>query len=85
MNIHSIFHKIQNYIIDPNKLYNEFNKISHLTVEFKNSLKIFISIYNCFINDLFHWNLDDFNLFNQDNKIQILKFNKENIDNINIE
>ena len=77
--------KNKTYTIEPNKLYNEFNKISYSIEEFKNSLKIFISIYNCFNEDLFHWNLDDFYLFNQDNKIQILKFNKENIDIINIE
>ena len=80
-----IISKNKSYTIDPIKIYNEFNKISYSMEEFKNSLKIFISIYNCFNDDLFHWNLEDFNLFNQDNKIQILKFNKENIDNINLE
>ena len=64
------------YSINPEKLYKEFNKnISYSIEEFKNSLKIFISIFNCFNDDLFKWDLEDFNLFNNDNKIQILNFN----------
>ena len=67
------------YTIDPIKLYNEFNKnIPYSIEEFKNSLKIFVSIFNCFNEDLLNWNLEDFNLFNNDNKIQILNFNKDN-------
>ena len=72
------------YIINPTKLYNEFNNIPYSIEEFKNSLKIFVSIFNCFNQDLFKWNLEDFNLFNHDNKIQIFNFNKEK-NNIKIE
>ena len=72
------------YIINPTKLYNEFNNIPYSIEEFKNSLKIFVSIFNCFNQDLFKWNLEDFNLFNEDNKKQIFNFNKEK-NNIKIE
>ena len=72
--------KYKTYIINPTKLYNEFNKKNPYSIEeFKNSLKIFVSIFNCFNEDLFKWNLEDFNLFNNDNKIQIFNFNKDNI------
>ena len=71
--------KNKNYIINPKKLYKEFSKNMPYTIEeFKNSLKIFISIINSFNEDLFKWNLEDFNLFNKDNKVQMLNFNKDN-------
>ena len=71
--------KNKKYIINPIKLYNEFGKnIPYSPEEFKNSLKIFVSIFNCFNEDLFNWNLEDFNLFNHNNTIKILNFNKDN-------
>ena len=67
------------YTINPKKLYKEFSKNMPYTIEeFKNSLKIFISIINSFNEDLFKWNLEDFNLFNKDNQVQMLIFNKDN-------
>ena len=77
--------KNNTYTINAKKLYNEFKNIPYSIEEFRNSLKIFISIFNCFNEDLFKWNLEDFNLFNQDNKIQLLNFNKDKSNNINIE
>ena len=74
--------KNKTYTINPTKLYDEFNKdIPYSIEEFKNSLKIFTSIFNCFNEDLFKWNLEDFNLFNDDNKIQLLNINQESIIN----
>ena len=71
--------KNKKYYINPENLFNEFNKsIPYSIEEFKNSLKIFVSIFNCFNDDLFKWNLSDFNLFNNQNIIQIMKFNKGN-------
>ena len=78
--------KNKKYTINPKILYNEFNKnIPYSLEEFKNSLKIFVSIFNCFNEDLFNWNLEDFNLFNYGNTIEILNFNKENSCENNIE
>ena len=78
--------KNKKYIINPIKLYNEFGKnIPYSLEEFKNSLKIFVSIFNCFNDDLFNWNLEDFNLFNHNNIIKILNFNKDNNYDKNIE
>ena len=74
--------KSKKYEINPKKLYDEFdNKIPYSLEEFKNSLKIFISIFNSFNEDIFKWNLSDFNLFNNQNLIQCIKFNKENKNN----
>ena len=68
--------KSKKYEINPKKLYDEFdNKIPYSLEEFKNSLKIFISIFNSFNEDIFKWNLSDFNLFNNQNLIQCIKFN----------
>ena len=70
--------KTEKYIINPKNLFDEFNnKNPYVFEDFKNSLKIFVSIFNCFNEDLFRWNLSDFNLFNDKNIIQILEFNKE--------
>ena len=71
--------KTEKYEIDSKKLFDEFNnKIPYSLEDFKNSLKIFISIFNSFNEDIFKWNLSDFNLFNKQNMIQFIKFNKEN-------
>ena len=71
--------KTKKYEIDPRKLYDEFTKkIPYSFEDFKNSLKIFISIFNTFNEDIFKWDLTDFNLFTNNNMIQFLKFNKEN-------
>ena len=71
--------KNKKYYINPENLFNEFDKnIPYSIEEFKNSLKIFVSIFNCYNEDLFKWNLSDFNLFNNQNIIQIMKFNKGN-------
>ena len=71
--------KTKKYEIDPRKLYDEFTKkIPYSFEDFKNSLKIFISIFNTFNEDIFKWDLADFNLFTNKNMIQFLKFNKEN-------
>ena len=73
-----ILSKEKNFTLDVNKLYNKFNKNFIYTEDiFSNSLKIFISIYNNFNEDLFKWNLEDINLFNKTNKIQF--FNKRYI------
>ena len=67
------------YVVNPQKLFDEFNKsIPYSFEEFKNSLKIFISIFNCFNEDIFKWDLSDFNLFNDKNMIQILEINLGN-------
>ena len=71
------------YIINPEKLYKEFNKkIPYSIVLFKNSLKIFVSIFNAFNEDIFNWDLEDFNLFTNENKIQLYNILKN--ENINI-
>ena len=67
------------YVVNPQKLFDEFNKsIPYSFEEFKNSLKIFISIFNCFNEDIFKWDLSDFNLFNDKNMVQILEINLGN-------
>ena len=64
------------YTINPEKLFDEFNKnIPYTLEEFKNSLKIFVSIFNNFNEDIFNWDLSDFNLFNEKNILQIFEVN----------
>ena len=64
------------YVVNPKKLFDEFNKgIPYSFEEFKNSLKIFISIFNCFNEDIFKWDLSDFYLFNDKNQVQIIEIN----------
>ena len=71
--------KNKTYTIKPKKLYEEFSQNMPYTIdEFKNSLKIFISIINSFNEDLFNWNFEDFNLFSKDNQVQMLNINKDN-------
>ena len=76
--------KNKKYFINPKNLFDEFNKnIPYSFEEFENSLKIFISIFNCFNEDIFKWNMSDFNLFNDKNVVQFIKINKENKNKIN--
>ena len=71
--------KNKKYTINPQKLFDEFNKnILYTFEEFKNSLKIFVSIFNNFNEDIFKWNLSDFNLFNDKNILQIFEINSNN-------
>ena len=71
--------KAKKYTINPQKLFDEFNKnIPYTFEEFKNSLKIFVSIFNNFNEDIFKWNLSDFNLFNDKNILQIFEINSNN-------
>ena len=77
--------KNKTYTINPKKLYKEFSKNMPYSIEeFKNSLKIFISIINSFNEDLFKWNFEDFNLFNKDNQVQMINFNKDNNPTIDV-
>ena len=73
------------YVIVPEKLYNKFKKKCPYTQEiFTNSLKIFVSVFNNYNEDIFKWNLEDYELFNSSNKIQFFLV-KDNINsNINI-
>ena len=65
--------KNKNYIINVEKLYNKIkNKCSYTQEMFTNSLKIFVSIFNNFNEDIFKWSLEDYDLFNSSNKIQFL-------------
>jgi len=71
--------KNKKYTINPQKLFYEYNKnISYTFKEFKNSLKIFVSIFNYFNEDIFKLNLSDFNLFNYKNILQIFEINYNN-------
>ena len=80
-----ILSKEKNFTLDVNKLYNKFNKNFIYTEDiFSNSLKIFISIYNNFNEDLFKWNLEDINLFNTTNKIQFFLIKDILNNNINV-
>ena len=63
--------KNKNYSIDVEKLYNKIkDKCSYKQEVFTNSLKIFVSIFNNFNEDLFKWDLESNDLFNSSNKIQ---------------
>ena len=71
-----ILSKAKNFTIDVNKLFKRFKKDFPYSEEvFKNSIKIFVSIYNNYNEDLFKWNLEDVNLFNSSNKIQFFLIN----------
>ena len=66
-----ILSKTKNFTIEVNKLYKKFKKNFEYSEEvFKNSVKIFVSIFNNFNEDIFKYNLEDPNLFNSTNKIQ---------------
>ena len=63
--------KNKNYSIDVEKLYKKIkDKCSYKQEVFTNSLKIFVSIFNNFNEDLFKWDLESNDLFNSSNKIQ---------------
>ena len=80
-----ILSKEKNFTLDVNKLYNKFKKNFIYSEDiFSNSLKIFISIYNNFNEDLFKWNLEDTNLFNTTNKIQFFLIKDILNNNINV-
>ena len=66
-----IISKNKNYTINIQKLYEKLKKKCTYTQEMLiNSLKIFVSIFNNFNEDIFKWNLEDHELFNSKNKIQ---------------
>jgi hypothetical protein len=63
--------KNKNYTINVEQLYHKFkNKCKYTQEVFTNSLKIFVSIFNNFNEDIFKWNLEENDLFNASNKIQ---------------
>jgi len=63
--------KNKTYNIDVEKLYKKIkDKCSYKQEVFNNSLKIFVSIFNNFNEDLFKWDLENNDLFNSSNKIQ---------------
>ena len=63
--------KNKTYTINIEKLYEKMKKKCAYTQEIlTNSLKIFVSIFNNFNEDIFKWNLEDIDLFNSSNKIQ---------------
>ena len=81
-----ILSKTKNYTIDVNKIFKRFKKDFPYSEEvFKNSIKIFVSIFNNFNEDIFKWNLEDFNLFNSSNKIQFILIKDTMNTNINVE
>ena len=64
--------KNKNYTINIEKLHQKLkNKSSYTQEMLTNSLKIFVSIFNNFNEDIFKWNLEDSELFNSSNKIQL--------------
>ena len=80
-----ILSKTKNFTIDVNKLYKKFKKNFEYSEEvFKNSIKIFVSIFNNFNEDIFKWNLEDQNLFNSTNKIQFFLIKDIMNNNINV-
>ena len=78
--------KNKNYTINIEKLYEKFkNKCSYTQEIFTNSLKIFVSIFNNFNEDIFKWNLEDNELFNSYNKIQFFLIKDTIKDELKIE
>ena len=76
----------KNFTIDVKKLYKKYPKNFVYSEEvFTNSIKIFVSIFNNFNEDIFKWNLEDFNLFNSSNKIQFILIKDTMNTNINVE
>ena len=64
--------KNKNYTINVEKLHEKLkNKCPYTREMLINSLKIFVSIFNNFNEDIFKWDLDDPELFNSSNKIQL--------------
>ena len=80
-----ILSKTKNFTIEVNKLYKKFKKNFEYSEEvFKNSVKIFVSIFNNFNEDIFKYNLEDPNLFNSTNKIQFFLIKDIMNNNINV-
>ena len=77
--------KNKSYTINVEKLFQKFkNKCTYTQEMFTNSLKIFVSIFNNFNEDIFKWNLEDNDLFNLSNKIQFFLIKDIIKKNINI-
>ena len=77
--------KNKTYTINVEKLFKKLkNECSYKQEIFTNSLKIFVSIFNNFNEDIFKWNLEDNNLFNSINKIQFFLIKDITNNNINI-
>ena len=77
--------KTTNFTIDINKLYKKYDKNFVYSEEvYKNSIKIFVSIFNNFNEDIFKYNLEDPNLFNASNKIQFFLIKDIMNNNINV-
>ena len=77
--------KTKTFTIDVNKLYKKFKENFEYSEEvFKNSIKIFVSIFNNFNEDIFKYNLEDPNLFNSTNKIQFFIIKDVMNNNINV-
>ena len=80
-----VLSKTKNFTIEVNKLYKKFKKNFEYSEEvFKNSVKIFVSIFNNFNEDIFKYNLEDPNLFNSTNKIQFFLIKDIMNNNINV-
>ena len=80
-----VLSKTKNFTIEVNKLYKKFKKNFEYSEEvFKNSVKIFVSIFNNFNEDIFKYNLEDPNLFNSTNKIQFFLIKDIMKNNINV-
>ena len=80
-----ILSKAKNFTIDIDKLYKKFKKNFVYSEEiFKNSVKIFVSIFNNFNEDIFKWNLEEKNLFTSSNKIQFFLIKDIMNNNINV-
>ena len=80
-----ILSKTKNFTIDINKLFKKFKKnFSYNEEVFTISIKIFVSIFNNFNEDIFKYNLEDFNLFNASNKIQFFLIKNVANNNINV-
>ena len=77
--------KNKTYTINIVKLYEKMkNKCTYTQEILTNSLKIFVSIFNNFNEDIFKWNLEDIDLFNSSNKIQFFLIEKIIKNNFNM-
>ena len=75
----------KNFTIDVKKLYKKYPKNFVYSEEvFTNSIKIFVSIFNNFNNDIFKWDLEKNDLFNTSNKVQFFLTKDVLNNNINI-
>ena len=75
----------KNFTIDVKKLYKKYPKNFVYSEEvFTNSIKIFVSIFNNFNNDIFKWDLEKNDLFNTSNKVQFFLTKNVLNNNINI-